>query len=177
MVQIDKMSLLIHNLLQTGRLESGKVLMNHEEVYLEEFKEIILYDLEEIALEKKIEIEFAGDFSQTWYFDLNWMKEAVENIIKNGLEHGKAGSVLKIHFTKEVSDYCIRISNTGSNISKEKLESLFERFVTSNESKESSGLGLSIAKLIVQSHFGTIRVKNYKKDGTLFEIAFPDFKK
>ena len=174
LVQVDKMSLMIRNLLQTGRLESGRVQMKYTDVPLEEFKEILLYDLGEMAQKKGIRLDIGGCMEQTWYFDLNWMKEAVENIIKNGLEHGREGTVVKVRFSKEAHDYCIRISNIGRNIEEEKLKLLFERFVLSEEGKGGSGLGLSIAKLIVQSHFGTVEAKNCK-GGVLFEIIFPVF--
>lgn len=175
LIQIDKMSVMIRNLLQTGRLESGKVQMDFGKVHLEEFVEILLYDLEEMALKKEIQLEFEEYEEQIWYFDLNWMKQAVENIIKNGLEHGSKGTTLRVHFSREFKDCCIRISNIGRHIPEEKLQSMFERFAITDENKEGTGLGLSIAKLIVQSHFGTIEAKNTKNDSVLFEIIFPDF--
>ena len=175
--QIDKMTLLIKSLLNIGMFDCGKIKMNYEEIRIDDFCEMISDDISAMTNAKNIRLKISDSSGGNWYFDCFWMKEAVENIIKNGIEHSLCNTAISLSFKQEIHDCFILISDSGGGIDENSIESIFDRFNTGSRQKDgSNGLGLSIAKQVVQCHLGNIRVFNNSCGGATFEIAFPMLK-
>ena len=109
----------------------------------------------------------------TFECDRNWMMEAIGNIVKNALDHTREGNTIEISWKQFASIVQIVIRDNGSGIHPEDLHHIFKRFYRSRFSKNTQGigLGLPLAKAIVEAHDGTIEVDSELGKGTAFTIS------
>jgi uncharacterized protein YpuA (DUF1002 family) len=120
------------------------------------------------------ELVLTGDEHISLLCDHNWMIEAVENVVKNAFDHTEKGNLVWIEWKKSASVVQIIIKDNGSGIQPEDLHHIFKRFYRSRFSKDKQGigLGLPLAKMIVESHNGTIEVDSTLGAGTAFTMNF-----
>ena len=168
--QLDRMNWLIQTLLKLSKLDAGSVVLIKEDVPADElFKEVmkpfeIQLDIKGISLKRKIPDTFVMS-------DKNWTIEAIQNIVKNCIEHMNAGGSLKISLTDTSIFSQIQISDTGCGIATEDIPHVFERFYRGkNAGKDSVGIGLALAKTIIESQHGEISVESEEGIGSTFEI-------
>ena len=99
--------------------------------------------------------------------------EAFSNIIKNCSEHSKEGEKIEVHFHETPFYTKIQIVDHGEGISSKDLKYIFNRFYkSSNASRDSIGIGLSLAKIIIEENNGYITCKSEEGVGTTFEIKY-----
>ena len=117
-------------------------------------------------------IVLSGDTSISFSCDRNWMTEAISNIVKNALDHTGNGDSVRIEWGESASAVRIVIKDNGSGINPEDLHHIFKRFYRSRYSKDTQGigLGLPLAKSVVEAHNGTIEVDSMLGEGTTFVI-------
>lgn len=171
-IQISKIKWLVENLLKLSKLDAGTIKFKKEKIdvlsvitkSLSPF--LVQMEMKNISLETTI-----NDFSFTG--DLNWTSEAVENIIKNCIEHTADYGKLNIETgVTNIYSY-IKITDNGCGIKKKDLPHIFERFYQGeNSSKESVGIGLALAKTIIDNQGGSIEVTSEENVGTEFIIKF-----
>lgn len=172
--ELDRIEILVQNLLKIAKLDSGSIIMekNIENVYemLCCIERHFLYRAEQE--EKKIYL--CGDENITLLCDRNWVIEAISNIVKNALDHTKKGDFIQIECNQYASIVQVIIKDNGSGIHPEDLYHIFKRFYRSRFSKDTKGigLGLSLAKYIVEAHNGTIEAKSELGIGTTFIVDF-----
>jgi len=109
----------------------------------------------------------------TFLGDYNWELEALTNIVKNSIEHSRENS--KIYITAESNNFFLKIivKDEGNGIIKEDIKHIFDRFYKSkNSSEDSIGIGLSLAKSIIEKDNGYIEVTSELEKGTEFEIKY-----
>ena len=127
----------------------------------------IMIDIKNIKIEEKI------DEDVILRADYNWQLEALTNIIKNCIEHSKEDSKIKIEVENNSIFVKIKITDEGEGIAKEDLSHIFERFYKSKQVSENSiGIGLSLAKTIIEKENGYIKVDSELGKGTTFEIKY-----
>lgn len=168
--QLDRMEWLIINLLKLAKIESGTIEFKREKINISN-----LLDNTMIALNEKIasqEIIIEGMENSIIYGDENWIQEAFVNIIKNALEHSRGKIKVQIEDNPLFTN--IKIIDNGIGIKKEHLPHIFERFfkVNSEEKSDSIGIGLNLAKLIIEAQNGSVSVKSQENIGTEFNISF-----
>ena len=122
--------------------------------------------------EKKICL--SGDDTVSLLCDHNWIVEAISNIVKNAFDHTKKGDIISIEWKQFASIVQIIVKDNGSGIHPEDLHHIFKRFYRSRFSKNTQGigLGLPLAKSIIETHNGTIEVDSELGRGTIFTINF-----
>lgn len=171
-VQLDKMKWLITNLLKISKLDAGTTEFKHEKFNISPVLEkslkpfYVTCDIREIEIDNEInDFEFVGDDS--------WTGEAIENIIKNCIEHTENNGKLRF-FSERTNVYnSLFIQDNGCGISKEDLPHIFERFYHGkNSSSESVGIGLALAKTVLEKEKGDIIVKSELGKGSIFELRF-----
>ena len=119
-------------------------------------------------------LELAGAPDVTLVCDRVWMREALGNLVKNALDHTRAGDTVRIEWKAFAATVQITVRDTGSGICPEDLPHIFKRFYRSRFSRDSQGvgLGLPLAKAIVEAHDGTIQAESEPGRGTVFTLRF-----
>ena len=103
--------------------------------------------------------------------DYNWLLEAFTNIIKNAIEHSNENSKIYIEAENNSLFVKVKVRDEGEGIEKEDIKHIFERFYKAKKSSETSiGIGLSLAKTIIEKENGYIKVNSEIGKGTEFEI-------
>lgn len=170
--QIMVINNLIVSLLKISKIDAGVIKFKKESINLKKMLDSIK-DLLNINLELKnisLNILCKKDVSITG--DYSWEIEALKNIIKNAIDASLDNSNIDI-LVKENNFYVsITIKDYGKGIEKEELKHIFERFYKLNDDNNSFGIGLSLAKMIIESDGGMIDVESKIKEGTTFTIKY-----
>ena len=169
---LDRIEWLVTSLLKMSRLDSGTVLLVDKK---EDLSKIIDNALEPV----KIPIELKGislinevDKNLKIKVDENWVREAFINVLKNACEH--TNSLIKIVSSDNPIYTEVKIIDDGAGISNTDLPHIFERFYKGSTNKESIGIGLNMAKKIIEKENGNISVQT-SNNGTTFIIKFYKF--
>lgn len=171
--QIDWISALVISLLKIAKFDAGTIKMENKEINVKDLINNVIENLAIIIEVKEIKIITNIDESATFIADYKWQLEALTNILKNAIEHSRQSS--KIYITVENTSLFlkIKIQDEGQGISKKDLKHIFERFYrTQNSSENSIGIGLALAKTIIEQNNGYIKVDSEIDKGTTFEIRF-----
>lgn len=168
--QLERIEWLVSSLLKISRLDSGSEVLRRQSIELNKVIEKALEPLR-IPLEiKNINLAVICDSKIKAELDLNWTSEALINIIKNACEHTPEYGNIVIKCTENPIYIGIDISDTGSGISSIDKPHIFKRFYKGKGNKESIGIGLNMAKKIIDLQSGDIIVKSEEGIGTTFEI-------
>lgn len=167
----NTISFLVQSLLKLSKLDAEAVKFRYEQV---EVKSIV----DECIKNTAVMAEILGVRLETDCNDIilncdkKWLCEAVTNIIKNCIEHSQNGNI-KITADQNKLYTKISIKDNGSGITKEDLPHIFERFYKGkNSSDDSVGIGLSLAKTIIEKQGGYISVSSELNKGSEFVIKF-----
>lgn len=170
--QLERIEWLISSLLKMSLLDSGTTKLVKTDVNI---KELINKSLEPINIKldlKNITINITGDANITYKLDSNWMVEALLNILKNSCEYTNASGNINISYELNPLYLMIKISDSGIGIKKSEIKNIFKRFYKVNKDSRGVGIGLNMAKKIIEMHDGQITVKSTPQTGTTFEIKF-----
>lgn len=172
--ELDRMESLVQNLLKIAKLDAGTITLEKKFENVEELLEEVRKHFAFLAKQEEKEIILMGEDDISLLCDRSWMIEAIENIVKNALDHTKKGDSIWIEWKKLVSVIQIKIKDNGSGIHPEDLHHIFKRFYRSRFSKDTRGvgLGLPLAKSIIEEHNGTVEVDSKLNQGTTFIINF-----
>ena len=171
--QIDWISSLVISLLKLAKFDAGSIVMRDEEINVKKLIQNIISNLEILIDIKDIKIEENISEQITLFADYNWQLEALTNIIKNCVEHSFDGGKIKIEAESNSVFTKIIITDEGEGIEKKDLNRIFERFYKSAKSSENSiGIGLALAKTIIEKERGYIKVESEVGKGTKFEIKY-----
>ncbi len=170
--QLRKMGWLIQNLLKIAKLDAGTAEMAKAQT---DIKSVIDESLKPFALTlelKNIEI-LRRDEAFTFTGDLNWCAEAVQNVIKNCIEHTESGGVISFSTSCSTIYNELVISDNGCGIPEDELPHIFERFYRGkNKSSDSVGIGLALAKEIMLKQGAKIEAESAPGRGTSFIFKF-----
>ena len=171
--QIDWISSLVISLLKLAKFDAGSIVMRDEEINVKKLIQNIISNLAILIDIKDIKIEENISEQITLFADYNWQIEALTNIIKNCVEHSFDGGKIKIEAESNSVFTKIIITDEGEGIEKKDLNRIFERFYKSAKSSENSiGIGLALAKTIIEKERGYIKVESEVGKGTKFEIKY-----
>jgi hypothetical protein len=171
--QLERMEWLIINLLKVARIEAGAIDFKKEKVSLKEVVQTSISALKSKFPVMNISIETSKNIKGLFYGDKEWTIEAIINILKNALEHSGEDKRIDIYIQETPLFSTITVKDYGKGIQQKDLPYIFKRFYrgSSDAKSDSIGIGLNLAKLIVESQEGTISVMS-KKEGTTFTISF-----
>ncbi|MBU5477659.1 HAMP domain-containing histidine kinase [Eubacterium sp. MSJ-13] len=166
--ETNRMSNLVNELLTFSYLEEKGREIPKAEFSLSDACEEIVLSMESEAFEKNILFEYEIDEKVDYVGSEEEIKHLVAILLENAIKHTPSGGQIQLKLFIEKEHPILTVYNTGEGISDEAINHIFERFYSVNNNfkeKNSFGLGLSIAKTIVELHGGTISVKSeYKKD-------------
>lgn len=166
----NTISFLVQSLLKLSKLDAEAVKFRYEQV---EVKSIVDECIKNTAVMAEIlGVRLETDCNDIIYCDRKWLCEAITNIIKNCIEHSHNGNI-KITAEQNKLYTKISIKDNGSGIDKEDLPHIFERFYKGkNSSDDSVGIGLALAKSIIEKQGGYISVSSELNKGSEFVIKF-----
>lgn len=171
--QIDWISSLVISLLKLAKFDAGAIIMQDTQINVKKLIDNVINNLAIMIDIKNIKIEEKIDEDVILRADYNWQLEALTNIIKNCIEHSKEDSKIKIEVENNSIFVKIKITDEGEGIAKEDLSHIFERFYKSKQASENSiGIGLSLAKTIIEKENGYIKIDSELGKGTTFEIKY-----
>ena len=171
--QVDWINWLVISILKLSRLEADVVKFSNNKINVKKFIDEIIDNLE-IPIEiKNQKIIIEGNKDVSFIGDYKWQQEAITNIIKNAIEHNKENGKITIKYEENVLFTKITIIDEGQGIDKEDLKHIFERFYKAQNSSDNSvGIGLSLAKNIIEKNNGMINCKSEIGNGTEFIVKY-----
>lgn len=171
--QVDWINWLVISILKLSRLEANVVKFSNNKINVKKFIDEIIDNLE-IPIEiKNQKIIIEGNEDASFIGDYKWQQEAITNIIKNAIEHNKENGKITIKYEENVLFTKITIIDEGQGIAKEDLKHIFERFYKAQNSSDNSvGIGLSLAKNIIEKNNGMINCKSEIGNGTEFIVKY-----
>ncbi len=171
--QLTGMSWLISTLLKLSRLEAGVVELERKPVKVKSLVEKCISRLETAAEWKGLVLETQLQPGAVLTVDENWTLEALCNIVKNAIEYSPVDSTVQIQASENEVYTEIRVQDRGRGIPKEEREKLFQRFYRGNSAPQDSiGIGLALAKEVVEQQQGHIEIESAEGQGTLFSLKF-----
>ena len=173
--EADRMKTIISQLLMLSRGDEGRIHFELDQVQVYEMVTSVSEELMVSAHERNIQIHNRINQKFSLMADQSLFTVLLINLIGNGIKYGQDGGNVWINSSIEGSSACISISDDGIGISEEDKKHVFDRFYRADRSRDrsGSGLGLSIAKRIVELHHWQINVRSNLGVGTIFEILIP----
>ncbi|WP_054026418.1 sensor histidine kinase [Bacillus sp. FJAT-28004] len=159
------------------QLKHGVVLMDRHEVELGELVRRSVLKYVNDATLAEVDFHYEGDaLPVPIYGNEKWMQRLMDNLLSNAVKHNPPGITVTVACGLLNDDAFIRVSDNGRGMDEETVHKLFERYyrgTNTEESSNGSGLGMSIAKMIVEAHNGRIEVRSTIGEGTSIRIYFP----
>ncbi len=170
--EVLNINFLVQNLLKLTKFDVNTVKFNRQVVLVSNLIKEVLKNTATLSDLKNIVINVKGNKNIKLNIDYNWQIEALTNILKNCLEHSYNDSELDIEYSENKAYTKIDITDYGVGITKKDLPHIFERFYQSeNALNESMGIGLSLAKSIIEKDNGRVFVTS-NNNKTTFTIKY-----
>lgn len=177
---------LVSALLKLARIDAGVIKLVCGDV---DARELVRKSFEPLAIAFDIaDVRFSADVQDgaSYEGDLTWSVEALENILKNCMEHTPAGGCVSVRVTEDVLACRIRIEDTGPGIAESDLPHIFERFYRGSRDASAApsevnpagvGIGLALSKSLVTAQGGTLTAENLRDEngnvtGAAFNLVF-----
>lgn len=176
----DYLNKLIDDLFLFSKLDVQKLELNLENIKLKAFMEDLMEEFKLELEDKHIEFYYEDCLQKDCYIKLDGKRiyQIIRNIIGNAVKYGdNPNLIIKVKLYSEENSAIIEIANNGPAIPEDKLPYIFERFYrvdcARTKNLMSTGLGLAIAKELVEAHNGRISVSSNEEQGTCFKIMLP----
>ncbi len=171
--QLEKMNVLTISLLKLARFDAGVISLERRKFSVCSLLQAVQENLSILLELHHQTLEIKGDENIMMEGDFHWEQEALTNIVKNSIEHSKPNTKIMISYTESPFYVTITIEDRGCGISKKDQKHIFDRFYKSkNASSDSIGIGLSLAKTIIEKDGGTIHVDSKEGLYTKFQIQY-----
>ena len=172
--ELDRIETLVQSLLKITRLDAGAIVLEKTAENVADMMRDIELHFAYRARQEKKEIILSGSDHLSLFCDRDWLNEAIDNIVKNAFDHTESGATIRVAWKELPSGVQIVIKDNGCGIHPEDIHHIFKRFYRSRFSKDKQGigLGLPLAKAIVEAHNGTIEVDSELGIGTTFTMNF-----
>ena len=174
MQSLNRMEQLIQSLLKIARLDTGNIVFEKRRCFVAEIAAEAAADFLERGKREGKKILLDADLEETVFCDFEWTKEAVGNLVKNALDHTERGGIIRISWKRSPAMVCLNVEDNGYGIAPEDIHHIFKRFYRSRRSgsRQGAGLGLPLAKLIVEDQGGNLSVQSVLGEGAVFRMAF-----
>lgn len=169
--QLARLTHLEESLLLLSRVEAGTLFFEKKETDVFTLLVLAADCLQELFSKANVSVEIPELGEVSVWVDLGWTVEAVGNLLKNCMEHTPSGGKVYCCYEQNPLYTQIRIWDTGDGFARGDLPHIFERFYRGrNEKSGGIGIGLTLAKAIIEQQNGTVRARNLEEKGACFEI-------
>ena len=169
-IQIENINFLIIAMLKLSRFDANVVVFEKRKIIVKDLLFDVLKNVDILRELKNINIHVSGKNDVAFVGDYKWEIEAITNILKNGIEYSKDNGDIYVNYKDNGMYVSIDIIDNGKGICNEDMKHIFDRFYKKNNNSNNFGIGLSLAKEIVERDNGTIRVS--RNNGTKFSIRY-----
>ena len=175
--EVDYMSTVLGNLLLMARNDADKDPLDGEEVNVTELVTEVSSNIESLAKDKGLKFDLKADSNLKVHGDRVKLRQVFLNILQNAVRYTPTGGSISVHATSKHGSAVVSITDTGIGIAEEQLPLIFERFYRVDKARSraegGAGLGLAIARQIVEMHSGTIDVQSRQGKGSTFRVSLP----
>lgn len=171
--QVDKITVLIENLLDVTKIQAGKIVLQKSTFSLDEVIQDCIYEVHNMSQHN---IVVNGDTQLMLYADKNRIEQVLINFLTNAIKYSPNANKVELHVEKSETAVMVSIRDYGIGISEEKLQSVFDRFFRAEESSSQFsglGLGLFISADIIKRHGGEVGVNSTLGEGSTFWFKLP----
>lgn len=178
LLEVRHLSRLSQNLLFLARGQSGRITLSFANVDLGKFVSEVTRDLLPAAGDRALELRVEVPKQPARAFiDADRMQQVLHNLLENAMRYTDAGSTIDVRLSSTPGEAQIQVRDTGIGIPERELPLVFERFFRGGPARRrypgGSGLGLSIARWIVEAHKGKVEVTSRVGEGTTFTVKLP----
>lgn len=171
--EVININFLVNSLLKLSKIDVNAVKFIKSDEYIVDILNKSIKNVAVLCDLKNVTVNITGDKNSKIYCDSTWQVEAITNILKNCIEHSNENSKIDIACEQNQVYSKITITDYGSGIKDKDLPHIFERFYKcENSSYDSIGIGLALAKSIIENSNGYISVESKLNNGTKFEIKY-----
>ena len=169
---------LVNQLLDLSKLDGGKMVLRASKEDFLPFLKGIVYAYQSLAVQKNIDLKLdCPDGELQLYFNRDKMEKIFFNLLSNAFKYTESGGQVSVVLSKKAGCVEVKVSDTGTGIAEQELPHIFDRFFQAdlqrNTELTGSGVGLALAKELVQLHGGNISVSSKIHEGTTFTLQFP----
>jgi signal transduction histidine kinase len=169
---------LVNDLLDVAKIEAGRLELRREPQDLAAVVREVVTTCQLLASPKGITLEVAAvDELPTACFDRARIDQVLSNLLDNAIKYSPRGSRVRITVERRDGEALISVQDQGRGIAPERIGQLFQAFSTDGEKgtggEKATGLGLAIARRMIEAHGGRIRVASELGAGSLFQVALP----
>jgi signal transduction histidine kinase len=173
--QVDKLTHLVNDMLDSSRIQGGRLIYREEQFMMKELVDSVAEEMQGTDRGHRIVL---GELSGEEVFaDKERIKQVLQNLISNAAKFSDKGTDIGISLTREHNELVCSVSDTGKGIAPGEQAKIFERFYRAGEKNKSTypgmGLGLYIAKEIIERHGGKIWVESEIGKGSTFFFSLP----
>jgi signal transduction histidine kinase len=178
--QTDRLTRLVHRLLDISRFEAGGGRLELRRINLRDFIQELVSGFQVLAFQNGItfRVDVADDLPVNVVGDADRLNEVLGNLLSNAFKFTRRGGTIDLVAQRDGANVRVKVADTGVGIPADKLPHIFEKFYqVDNEAQPrsvGSGLGLAIAREIVEAHGGTIGAASEPGRGTTFTMVIPD---
>ncbi|XXF80924.1 hybrid sensor histidine kinase/response regulator [Myxococcaceae bacterium GXIMD 01537] len=174
----DRMLRMVNDLLLMSRLQSGKMQLNQRPIGLKAVAEEVLRGLAPLAEHSKVRLHLAPSPEVFVRGDRERLREAIHNLVENGIHHGDAEDTVEVRLSAEDGTATLSVRDSGPGLSAEELEHVFDAYwrAPSGAPRPPSGrLGLPLVAKILTLHGGRVEASSTLGEGSLFQMVLPMF--
>lgn len=166
---------LVNALLFLARADSTQQPLKQQPVFLDAVLRQTAAPFEAVAQQHSLVLEVHAGSAMKVFGDETQLKQVIAILLDNASRHTSPGGQISVALSQAGSKVFLTVSDSGEGIAAEHLDKIFDRFyqVDKSRNKGGSGLGLSIAKWIIESHGGSITVTSTPGEGTIFTVELP----
>lgn len=175
--EFDKLTRMINDLLVLANAEAGEIRWAEQNVDLSALAASLAEQLEPVAASKDIELKTVAESEVHVCGDASWLERVVLNLLDNAIKFTPKGGSIQVSVASENGNAALRVEDKGMGIPPEALAHVFDRFYRAEPSRSKRipgvGLGLALARWIVEKHRGRITVESQPGQGTRFTVFLP----
>ncbi|MCQ9277852.1 ATP-binding protein [Staphylococcus borealis] len=176
--ETKRLNRLVNELLNVARMDAEGLTVNKEKQPIKPLLNKMQMKYKQQAQDLELDMSLAPEMTdEMWDYDADRIDQVLTNLIDNATRYTQPGDSITITSSSDDTYQTLYISDTGSGISPEHLELVFDRFykveASRTRGKQGTGLGLFICKMIIEEHGGSIQVESEVNKGTSFIIKLP----
>jgi len=174
----ERLSQLVDELFELAKLDSHEIQVRYEPFNISELVHDVVQKFDLSAKEKQLSMQIDLDPGLPFVnADIAMIERVIENLLENAIRHTPPGGMIRLTLSPQNADIAVGVSDTGCGIPGDDLPFIFDRFYqrekTRTDQTGTSGLGLAIARRVLELHNKPIRVESTPGSGTTFTFLLP----